>query len=207
MGHKKIRCTLSKLFYIIQKTYRLSNYLNYSLHYSQFVFFFCRLMSSCVAIKEIFISYGREPEVIEFVKKLKNDLEQSKFTAWLDLDDIPAGSDWHGAIGTGLHNCRALVAVITNKYLNSRYCSSELYTADGDRKRIYPVLLEDVDFGASETARGVKYVISGINWTMFRPRVDDYATSLGRLVQGLRGMKFETIVGIILLHIKVVLEN
>ena len=137
--------------------------------------------------KEIFISYGREPEVIDFVKKLKNDLEENGFTVWLDLYDIPSGSDWHGAIGTGLHNCRALIAIITKKYIGSRYCSSELYTANGDRKRIYPVVLEEVDFGVNETARGVKYVISGINWTMLRSGVDDYATSLGKLVSGLKG--------------------
>lgn len=137
--------------------------------------------------REIFISYGREPEVIDFVRKLKHDLEENGFTVWLDMADIASGSDWHGAIGTGLHHCKALIAVITNKYINSRYCSSELYTADGDRKKLYPVILEDVDFGVSETARGVKYVISGINWTMFRTGVDNYATSLDRLVQGLRG--------------------
>ena len=49
--------------------------------------------------KEIFVSYGREPEVSAFVKKLKLDLEALGFSVWLDTDDIPAGSDWHGAIG------------------------------------------------------------------------------------------------------------
>lgn len=45
------------------------------------------------------MSYGREPEVSAFVKKLKLDLEALGFSVWLDTDDIPAGSDWHGAIG------------------------------------------------------------------------------------------------------------
>ena len=49
--------------------------------------------------KDIFLSYGREPEVCEFVKSLKIDLEAAGFGVWLDVDDIPAGSDWHGAIG------------------------------------------------------------------------------------------------------------
>ena len=35
--------------------------------------------------KEIFISYGREPEVIAFVAKLKRDLEGNGFSVWLDL--------------------------------------------------------------------------------------------------------------------------
>ena len=52
------------------------------------------------AAKEVFLSYGREPEVTAFVKQLKTDLEARGITVWLDTDDIPAGSDWHGAIGT-----------------------------------------------------------------------------------------------------------
>ena len=65
--------------------------------------------------KELFISYGREPEVTEFVQKLKSDLEKNGFRVWLDSTDISAGCDWHAAIGTGLHNCKALLAIITPK--------------------------------------------------------------------------------------------
>lgn len=136
--------------------------------------------------KELFLSYGREPEVCAFVAQLKHDLERSGFTVWLDTEDIPSGCDWHGAIGGGLHDCRALIAVITGRYITSRYCTSELYTADGDQKLIFPVIFEDVDFGATDKAKGVKYVISGINWTMFRPNVDNYQASLGKLIQGMR---------------------
>lgn len=56
--------------------------------------------------KEIFISYGREPGVIFFVKQLKRDLEHNGFSVWMDAEDIPAGSDWHGAIGVGLTSCQ-----------------------------------------------------------------------------------------------------
>ena len=105
----------------------------------------------------------------------------------MDIDDIPAGSDWHGAIGTALHNCRAIIVVITQKYLGSRYGSNEMYQANSDQKAIFPVFLQDVDFGITETSRGVKYVISGINWTMFRPNIDDYNASLTKLIGGLKG--------------------
>ncbi len=136
--------------------------------------------------KELFLSYGREPEVSSFASQLKHDLERNGFSVWLDTEDIPSGSDWHGAIGSGLHDCRALIAVITKRYIASRYCTSELYTADGDQKLIFPVIFEDVDYGSTEKAKGVKYVISGINWTMFRQGADDYTTSLGKLIQGMR---------------------
>ena len=41
--------------------------------------------------KEPFISYGREPDVIRFVKRLKEGLENGGFSVWLDEQDIPAG--------------------------------------------------------------------------------------------------------------------
>ena len=46
----------------------------------------------------VFISYGRETDVTSFVKQLKKDLEANGYTVWLDLESIPSGSDWHGAI-------------------------------------------------------------------------------------------------------------
>ena len=106
---------------------------------------------------------------------------------WLDAEDIRAGSDWYSAIGRGLESCRGIVAVITNQYIDSHYCKSELYTANNDKKLIFPILFEDVDFNSSSAAQGVKYIISGINWTMFRPHVDEYHISLERLVHGMKG--------------------
>ena len=135
---------------------------------------------------EIFLSYGREPDTVQFVKRLKRSLEEATISVWLDTEDIRAGQDWHAAIGMGLHHCKGLVCVITHKYLASKYCASELYVADGDHKELFPVFLEDVDFtGHGERGHGVKYAISGINWTFCRPE-DDYAAAVQRLVVGMR---------------------
>ena len=135
---------------------------------------------------DIFLSYGREPEVLQFVTKLKHDLEENLFTV---LADIPPGSQWYGDAGTVLRNCRSVVAVMTNKYVNSPYCSSELFAADRDGKKIIPVIFEDINYGAGEAAGGVQYVLTKTNGAtfMFRRGVDDYATSLGRMIQALKG--------------------
>ena len=137
----------------------------------------------------IFISYGREEEVIKFVKQLSRDLEANGFSVWLDQESISSGSDWHGAIATGLHECTFIIPVITQKYANSRYCMNELYTADGDRKMIFPILYDDpqqIDFQGTELGRSLKFMISGINWTMCRPGVDDYGESLNKLIKGMK---------------------
>ena len=76
--------------------------------------------------RELFISYGREPAVNQFVQRLKKDLEEGGLTVWLDTKDIPAESDWHGAIGSGLERCKAIIPVLTSKYISSRYCVNEV---------------------------------------------------------------------------------
>ena len=83
-------------------------------------------MAANTSRKELFLSYGREPELNQFVCRLKQDLENNGFSVWLDTEDIPAGSDWHGAIGTGLNRCKAILPIITRKYVGSRYCMNEV---------------------------------------------------------------------------------
>ena len=136
--------------------------------------------------KSVFISYGREVDVSYFVRQLKRDLEANGFSVWLDQESIPSGSDWHGAIGTGLNDCTAFIPVITQKYIGSRFCMNELYTADGDKKLIFPIMYEDVDLVSTEAGRALKFIVSGINWTMFRPGREDYSDSLQKLIKGMK---------------------
>ena len=57
-----------------------------------------------------------------------------------------------------------------------------MYVANTDGKVIFPIFLQDVDFN---TARGVKYIIAGINWIMFKPD-GDYKASLTKLIDSLK---------------------
>ena len=71
--------------------------------------------------KDVFLSYGREDEVKKFVRKLKKDLEDAQLSVWLDEEDIPAGTEWPLAIRIALSECKALIAVLTKKYVFSRF--------------------------------------------------------------------------------------
>lgn len=62
----------------------------------------------------------------------------------------------------------------------------QLYTADGDRKHIFPIFLEDIDLNATEAGQGIKYVVSSVNWTMCRQGVDDYNMSISKLVNAMK---------------------
>ena len=134
--------------------------------------------------KDIFISYGREEGVREFVKRLKVDLEANGVSVWLDVDDIPTGSDFHVEIGVALKSCRALVPVLTKKYVQSCYCKGELYVAMGEKKAILPVIYEDGWDVEGEEGAGVHYIVAAYNWALFRPNKDDYQESLNKLIHG-----------------------
>ena len=82
---------------------------------------------------------------------------------------------------------RVFMPIITQKYVSSRYCVNELYAADNDKKVIFPVIFSDADFTVSDTAKGVKFVVSSINWTMCRPAIDDYRQSLDKLISAIKG--------------------
>ena len=148
-------------------------------------------MASSRSTKNIFLSYGREDEVKAFVRRLKLDLEAAGLSTWLDVDDIPTGSDWHNEIGVALENCRALLAVITKKYVSSRYCKGELYVANGNKKSLFPVIYEEGWKDSPESA-GVSYAITSFDWAMFRPGKDDYQKSLARLIEGLKSAMYST---------------
>ena len=137
--------------------------------------------------KDVFLSYGREDEVKKFVRKLKKDLEDAQLSVWLDEEDIPAGTEWPLAIGIALSECKALIAVLTKKYVSSRFCKSELYVACTNQKPIFPVIREEGwDVSVDKECEGVKYMTAASNWVTFLP-TDDYGVAIKRLIAGLKG--------------------
>ena len=136
--------------------------------------------------KEVFLSYGRDPQHVNgFVKKLKADLEAAGISVWLDKEGIDVGSDWHNEIGDGVHECRALLCVLTNKYINSRNCRGELFLANEKKKLIYPVLYEDIDWDKDSNWRGVGYVVNSFNRADFRPSVH-YQVAVKKLIEAMK---------------------
>ena len=146
---------------------------------------FIRAVSGSRVDKDIFLSYGREATTAPFVARIKSDLEAAGYSVWLDTVDIPSGSDWHSAIGDGLRRCSALLAIITNKYLRSKYCKNEMFMADSTHKAIFPIFLEQVDFNSSEDA-GVLYTISSINWIMLTSGMAGYDAAFSQLLEGMK---------------------
>ena len=138
--------------------------------------------------KDLFVSYSREDTVKEFAQKLKRDLESAQLSVWLDIEDIPSGTEEPLATAiafTALSNCKALIAILTRNYLSSGFCKSELYFACRNHKPIFPVVCEegwDAVVVSEECSEGVKYMKAAYNWVSFLPS-DDYGLALQKLVQ------------------------
>ena len=136
---------------------------------------------------QVFVSYGREESVKKFVRKLKIGLETEQLSVWLDEEDIPAGTEWPKEIRSALRECKALIPVVTKKYVSSQYCKSELYVAHSYKKPIFPIIRED-GWNKSDDGEAVMFLIAAGNWAMFRP-VDDFSISWEKLVAGLKGIE------------------
>ena len=138
--------------------------------------------------KEVFLSYGRDPERVDpFVTQLKSDLEAAGISVWRDKDDIQPGSNWPNEIGVGVYDCRALLCVLTKKHVSdSDNCKRELDLAFTEKKMIFPVLYETITWDKNENSKGVSFVLRTINWADFRPDKVDYEEALRSLVTAMK---------------------
>ena len=119
-----------------------------------------------------------------FVKQLKKDLESNGYSVFMDTEDIGSGSDWHSVIGAAVNNSKAMISVVSAKYMTSHYCRSELFMASHVKKPIFPILVEEVDFSGTEEA-GVLLAIASLNWVSLTGSAS-YRDGFSELLKGLK---------------------
>ena len=92
---------------------------------------------------DVFLSYSSKdkPWVSEFVSALRTGGVQ----AWFDVADIAPGERWQEKIQEALRESGTLVIVLSPNSIESPWTFFELGAAVADKKKIIPVLLEDVD--------------------------------------------------------------
>ncbi|GFR68737.1 protein neuralized [Elysia marginata] len=91
---------------------------------------------------QIFISY--QWDVQDQVAALRDHLERSGFSCWMDIGQMGGGDQLSTKIDQGLRGCKLVVACITPKYTASHLCNRELWLADMLHKPILPVVMEMV---------------------------------------------------------------
>lgn len=93
----------------------------------------------------MFISYAHVDQ--EVVLRVRALLEKQKITTWLDLMDpagIEAGTVWRDEIARAISRATVLVAMVSEPYLGSTWCTNEVALARQHGVEVVPVMLEKV---------------------------------------------------------------
>lgn len=99
-------------------------------------------------MNNIFISYSRKDEI--FARLLATDLERMGGTIWIDVDNIPIGSDWRNEIQVGLKASDILVLIVSPDSMLSREVKKEWSAFYQEKKPIIPVVLRSVSMMPEE---------------------------------------------------------
>lgn len=90
-------------------------------------------------MKQAFISYSRKDKTAAI--KLKQDLEFRGLPTWLDLDDIPAGTEWPAELEEAIEQCPYFLLLLSPDSVSSDYTRHEYTIALNKKKYIIPVML------------------------------------------------------------------
>lgn len=136
--------------------------------------------------KTIFISYGRNEKVNKFVDKLSQVIEAEGWSTFVDREEVTAGDEWMDELSAALGRCKAVVAVLTPKYLNSKYCKMELVAGFNSGKVLFPVILREVPkYDETEHGSTIKMIIQQFQYTMFKSASFEEA-AMNSLLKGIK---------------------
>lgn len=88
----------------------------------------------------VFISYARA-DARELAVRLRDDLLATGHSVWLDLSDIPGGSNWAKKIEDAIEHCHITLALLSPGAYDSQWCRAEQLRAIRKGKRVIPVLV------------------------------------------------------------------
>lgn len=105
----------------------------------------------------IFISYNHsDAQQHAFFQKLLERLHQDGYRFWFD-NHISPGANWCNTLIDRVMRCRILVALLSNRYFESKWCITELYTAINENKALIPLECESI---TTADNRGYQNMIS-----------------------------------------------
>jgi predicted nucleotide-binding protein len=80
----------------------------------------------------------------EIARKINDDLNKYGFKSFLSEDVIFIGDNIHEKINKNIRDSDFIVPVISNKAINSKWVKDEISFAIEHKKKIFPLLIEDV---------------------------------------------------------------
>lgn len=92
---------------------------------------------------EVFLSYSSRDRA--WVSEFAAALRDAGVKSWFDVSDLAPGERWQERIQEALRDSNTLVVILSPNSVESPWTFFELGAAVADRKRIIPVLTEDVE--------------------------------------------------------------
>ncbi|MGD1861624.1 MAG: TIR domain-containing protein [Leptolyngbyaceae cyanobacterium] len=110
---------------------------------------------------DVFISYSRKDKA--FVQVLNQALEESKYDAWIDWENIPLTADWWEEIKAGIEAADTFIFVLSPDSIASKVCGQEIDHAVKHHKRLVPIVHRE-GFDVSL----VRPALGKANWLFFK---------------------------------------
>lgn len=90
---------------------------------------------------DIFISYSRHDKeaVFPFVEQINKALG---LECWIDLEGIESGEQFENIIIKAIDECKVVLFMLSDSSLKSEWTKREVYYAEGEEKRIVPILVK-----------------------------------------------------------------
>ena len=93
---------------------------------------------------KIFISYSRKD--LGAVRRLRDEIHgRTGILPWMDLSGIETGTQFADVITKAIDDCELLVFVISRHSVKSEWTEREVLYAQDAGKKIYPVVIDDVE--------------------------------------------------------------
>lgn len=113
-------------------------------------------------MSDVFISYSRKD--IAFAKLIRQSLQASDLEPWIDWERIPVGENWWREICQAIAEANVFMFIISRNSIGSPVCKDEINEALQNRKRIIPIIVDDLK---PEAVREFAPDLPQINWVAF----------------------------------------
>jgi uncharacterized protein YjbI with pentapeptide repeats len=123
----------------------------------------------------LFISYSRDDH--QFVDKLVTGLVQRGFSVFRDTSDIDPGDNFVSTIAKEIRRSTGVVAVMSDRYAESRWGKAELYAALASGKVTIPLVLSRTSLEALDEP--LQRMLRDTNYVTANPDVGDPVVSNG----------------------------
>lgn len=105
-------------------------------------------------MSHILISYSHLDKI--FAEALIQRIEATKFTSWIDSQDIRAGDNWSQEIDDAIEDSFAVIVIMTKSAKESEYVTYEWSYALGAKISVIPILLENT--GLHKKLKSIQHV-------------------------------------------------